>query len=138
MLGVEPGRCVVIPNGFDPGIFRPRHVDRLDFWHEHLVRAPRGWRPGEGPAPSRYAEEDLRGFASDGAVLLYVGRFTAVKRLPLLIEAYAAARPRLARPAPLVILGGFPGEWEGEHPLETIERTGAQDVFLAGWHSHAG
>jgi glycosyltransferase involved in cell wall biosynthesis len=35
-----------------------------------------------------------------------------------------------------VLLGGFPGEWEGEHPFDTIRRTGAQDVFLAGWHGH--
>jgi glycosyltransferase involved in cell wall biosynthesis len=35
-----------------------------------------------------------------------------------------------------VILGGFPGEWEGEHPADAIERLGARDVFLAGWHSH--
>ena len=69
-------------------------------------------------------------------VLLYVGRFTEVKRLPLLIEAYARARPGFARRAPLVIVGGFPGEWEGEHPLEAIERVGARDVFLAGWHGH--
>jgi glycosyltransferase involved in cell wall biosynthesis len=136
-LGIDPGRCVVVPNGFDPGTFRPRHVDRLDFWHEHLVREPRGWRPGEGPGSVRYGDDDLRGFAGDGPVLLYVGRFTAVKRLPLLIEAYAAARPHFARAAPLVILGGYPGEWEGEHPVETIARTHAEDVFLAGWHSHA-
>jgi glycosyltransferase involved in cell wall biosynthesis len=136
-LGIDPERCVVVPNGFDPGTFRPRHVDRLDFWHEHLVREPRGWRPGRGPGSVRYGEDDLRGFAGDGPVLLYVGRFTAVKRLPLLIEAYAAARPHFARPAPLVILGGYPGEWEGEHPVEAIARTDAQDVFLAGWHSHA-
>ena len=136
-LGVDPERCVVVPNGFDPETFRPRHVDRLDFWHEHLVRAPRAWRPGRGPGSIAYREDDLRSFAGDGPVLLYVGRFTAVKRLPLLIEAYAAIRPALARPAPLVILGGYPGEWEGEHPIETVERTGAQDVFLAGWHSHA-
>ena len=35
------------------------------------------------------------------------------------------------------MLGGFPGEWEGEHPLEAVRRTGARDVFLAGWHDHA-
>ena len=40
------------------------------------------------------------------------------------------------RRAPLVIVGGFPGEWEAEHPYDTIERTGAQDVYLAGWHDH--
>jgi glycosyltransferase involved in cell wall biosynthesis len=36
-----------------------------------------------------------------------------------------------------VLLGGFPGEWEGEHPQEAIARTGVENVFLAGWHSHA-
>ena len=36
-----------------------------------------------------------------------------------------------------MLVGGFPGEWEGEHPLEAIRRTGARDVFLAGWHDHA-
>src|SRR6185312_6986944 len=61
---------------------------------------------------------------------LYVGRYTEVKRLSLLIEAYAAARPRFDRRAPLVIVGGFPGEWEGEHPLQAIERVGADDVLL--------
>ena len=35
-----------------------------------------------------------------------------------------------------MLVGGFPGEWEGEHPLETIERLDATDVFLAGWHEH--
>jgi glycosyltransferase involved in cell wall biosynthesis len=69
-------------------------------------------------------------------VLLYVGRFTEVKRVPLLIEAYARAQPGFKRRAPLVIVGGFPGEWEGEHPLEAIRRTGVRDVFLAGWHGH--
>ena len=69
-------------------------------------------------------------------MLLYVGRFTEVKRIPLLIEAYERARPGFARRAPLVIVGGFPGEWEGEHPYDTIRRVGARDVFLAGWHDH--
>ena len=69
-------------------------------------------------------------------MLLYVGRFTEVKRIPLLIEAYERARPGFINRAPLVLVGGFPGEWEGEHPLEAIRRVGAQDVYLAGWHEH--
>jgi glycosyltransferase involved in cell wall biosynthesis len=69
-------------------------------------------------------------------VALYVGRFTAVKRIGLLIRAWSAARERFERPASLVIVGGHPGEWEGEHPWETIESTRAQDVYLAGWHPH--
>ena len=69
-------------------------------------------------------------------MLLYVGRFTEVKRVPLLIEAYEAARERFGERAPLVLVGGFPDEFEGEHPDEAIARTGAQDVHLAGWHEH--
>ena len=69
-------------------------------------------------------------------VFVYVGRFTAVKRLPLLISAHARAVARLGKPAPLVLVGGHPGEWEGEHPLATARRTGNRQVFLAGWHPH--
>jgi glycosyltransferase involved in cell wall biosynthesis len=36
----------------------------------------------------------------------------------------------------LVIVGGFPGEWEGEHPYDTVLRLGADGVFFAGWHGH--
>jgi glycosyltransferase involved in cell wall biosynthesis len=32
-----------------------------------------------------------------------------------------------------VLVGGHPGEWEGEHPLDAIRTTGARNVFLAGW-----
>ena len=35
-----------------------------------------------------------------------------------------------------MLVGGHPGEWEGEHPLEVVEQTGARGVFLAGWRSH--
>jgi len=39
-------------------------------------------------------------------------------------------------PTALVLLGGYPGEWEGEHPIATVERLGVPGVFLAGWHDH--
>jgi glycosyltransferase involved in cell wall biosynthesis len=137
LLGLDPERCVLVPNGYDPVAFRPRHLDHAAHWRRHLVDEPRGWGPGG--VRVAYEEADLAAFEDEQGetpVLLYVGRFTEVKRLPLLIEAHARARPGFARRAPLVIVGGFPGEWEGEHPLEAIERTGAQDVFLAGWHGH--
>ena len=139
LLGLGPDRCVVVPNGFDPEAFQPRQVDHEAHWRRHLVDEPRGWAPGEPAGSVAYTDADLAAFADEDGetpVLLYVGRFTEVKRLPLLIEAYETARPGLARRAPLVIVGGFPGEWEGEHPLETIRRVGAHDVFLAGWHGH--
>ena len=83
----------------------------------------------------RYGAADVDALAH-GPVILSVGRFTAVKRVPLLIEAFASAGARFAEPASLVLLGGHPGEREGEHPLQTAERVGAERVFLAGWHEH--
>jgi glycosyltransferase involved in cell wall biosynthesis len=140
LLGADPDRFVVVPNGFDPATFSPGRVDHGAHWRRHLVDEPRGWAPGGEPGSVRYTDADLDAFGAAGAetpILLYVGRFTSVKRIPLLIEAYERARPGFRTRAPLVLLGGFPGEWEGEHPLEAIERLGARDVFLAGWHEHA-
>jgi glycosyltransferase involved in cell wall biosynthesis len=111
LLDLPLERFAVLPNGFDP-VFAPTAVDRDALWEETIGVAPRG------------------------PVLVYVGRFTAVKRLPVLIEAFAIARAQLAEPASLVLVGGHPGEWEGEHPARTIERLDARDVHLAGWHDH--
>ena len=140
LLPIEHERCVLIPNGFDPDNFTPRHVEHRELWQRLLVEQPRGWAPGGEPGSVRYSTDQIDEAFWDGTgetpVLLYIGRFTEVKRIPLLIEAYARARPGFINRAPLVLVGGFPGEWEGEHPLQTIRRLGAQDVYLAGWHEH--
>jgi glycosyltransferase involved in cell wall biosynthesis len=115
VLPVDPERYTLIPNGYDPDLFSIREIDRRAEWAQMLPDA---------------------GIEADTPVLLYVGRFTEVKRVPLLIEAYERARPGFCRRAPLVLVGGFPGEHEGEHPRDTIARLGAQDVHLAGWHDH--
>ena len=109
---------------------------RHELWRRLLVDEPRGWRPGLPPGSVRYGERDMSAFADGNPVLLYVGRFTEVKRLELLVRAYARARDRFVRPAPLVLVGGYPGEWEGEHPVELAERLRVPDVFHAGWHDH--
>ena len=133
LLDVDPGRCTIVPNGYDPATFSPREVDRAAHWRRHLAEDPRGWRPGGEAGSVRYAPAEAEGLAQR-TVLLYVGRYTAVKRIGLLIRAHARAAARYEQPAALVLLGGFPGEWEGEHPLDVVERCGAPDVFLAGWH----
>jgi glycosyltransferase involved in cell wall biosynthesis len=139
LLGVDPRKVVWAPNGFDPVLFDRRPIegaDRHALWRRWLVEEPRGWTPdSREPGSVAYTEDDMAAF-DDGPVLLYVGRYTEVKRIPLLIRAYARARERFAVRAPLVLLGGYPGEWEGEHPAEVIRATGAEDVFLAGWHGH--
>jgi glycosyltransferase involved in cell wall biosynthesis len=134
LLDIDPARCVHVPNGFDPRVFAPREADRGALWRSLLVEAPRGWAPGGEPGSIAYTDADIAPLRAGAAVLLYVGRFTAVKRVSLLVEAHARARAAYATPAALIIVGGFPGEWEGEHPVEAIRRTGARDVFLAGWH----
>jgi glycosyltransferase involved in cell wall biosynthesis len=139
LLGVEAERVVWAPNGFDPEGFDRRPVrgeERVAQWRRWLVEEPRGWDESGEPGSVAYSEEDLDAFREGGPVFVYVGRYTEVKRIPLLIRAHARARERFGRRGPLVLLGGFPGEWEGEHPLEVVRETGDPDVFLAGWRGH--
>lgn len=138
LLGVDPDRVVWSPNGFDPVAFDRRPLageERIRLWRRWLVEEPQGWDETGEIGTVRYRDEDLDAFR-EGPALIYVGRYTEVKRLPLLIRAYARVRERFPRRAPLVLLGGYPGEWEGEHPLAVIRETRVQDVFLAGWRGH--
>jgi glycosyltransferase involved in cell wall biosynthesis len=133
LLGVSPDRVVWAPNGFEPDLFDRRDIDRMALWRRWLVEEPRGWDPdSEEPGSVSYSEEDLEPL--EGTVLVYSGRYTEVKRIPLLIRAFA--RASFSGPAGLVLLGGYPGEWEGEHPLEVVRECGASNVFLAGWREH--
>src|SRR5438093_12643 len=118
--------------------FRPRPLAgeaRLAFWRRWLAHDPQGWDEQGTPGSVAYRGDELTALGSE-PVLLYLGRFTAVKRLPLLIQAHRHAQAELGRDLPLVLVGGHPGEWEGEHPLATIRRLDARNVFLAGWRHH--
>lgn len=137
LLGVPPDRVITIPNGVDVAIFRPRLLsedERLSNWTRWLVTDPQGWKPGGSPGSLQYSDEDLRMFRDvDGVrtpILLYVGRFTAFKRVDVLLDAYEMLRASTSREIPLVIWGGFPGAWEGEHPYEAVKRRGINGVFL--------
>jgi glycosyltransferase involved in cell wall biosynthesis len=139
LLGVDSDRVVWAPNGFDPGAFDRRPIvgeDRVELWRRWLVEDPRGWDESGREGSVSYSEGELDAFRGGGPVMVYVGRYTEVKRLPLLIRAHAQAQDRFERRSPLVLLGGYPGEWEGEHPLGVVRETGARDVFLAGWRGH--
>ncbi len=145
LLDVDPARTEWIPNGVDLSRFDRAEISaqqRLARWRRWLVEEPQGWSEGGAPGSVAYAEEDLRAFLDPrtgeaAPVLLFVGRFTEVKRIPLLVRAYARAKPRFERPAPLVIWGGFPGEWEGEHPHTVASREGVDGVFFLGWRGHS-
>lgn len=142
LLGVAPERLVWAPNGFDPELFdrEPRApAAARQLWRRWLVEDPQGWDRSGVPGSVAYGPADLEPFEGGAPVLLYVGRFTEVKRIPLLIKAYARAAERFHVRAPLVVLGGYPGEWEGEHPLAVLNEVAperSRDVFLAGWRGH--
>jgi glycosyltransferase involved in cell wall biosynthesis len=144
LLGVDEDRIEIIPNGVDTGRFDRRAVstdERLSRWHRWLVADPQGWDESGEPGSIGYDEGDLHSFTDPetkeaSTVLLYVGRFLDFKRVPMLIRAYARARPRFDKPAPLVIWGGSPGEWGEEHPYTVALREGTDDVFFLGWRGH--
>ncbi|WP_182884203.1 glycosyltransferase [Microbispora sp. H10885] len=144
LLGVPEDDVTVVPNGVDTTRFVPLHLDdreRLSRMRRWLVKDPRGWGPGEQPGSIRYTEVDIsRMLDASGAlrpVLLWVGRFQQVKRLSVLLEAFAVVC-RQVHPAPVLLLwGGYPGEAEGEHPLITVRRLDIErHVYFIGWRGH--
>lgn len=144
LLGVETDRLVTIANGVDTDVFsvheRSGSASRRAGWQEWLVDDPRGWKPGEDAGSIRYRQEDLAAFDGDDGdlvpVVLFAGRFMQFKRLQLLIEAHEEMQRAGHPPCVLVIAGGYPGEWEGEHPYDTVQRLGARNVFFLGWRDH--
>jgi glycosyltransferase involved in cell wall biosynthesis len=142
LLGLPRRRFEVVPNGVDLVAFdgrRATHAERVAGWRRWLVEDPRGWTPSDWrPGSVSYTAQALAPLEDPAAtVVLFVGRFTAVKRADLLVRAHALARERLGRPLPLVVWGGAPGEWEGEHPAVTASRSPWRaEVFLAGWRGH--
>jgi glycosyltransferase involved in cell wall biosynthesis len=142
VLGFAPDDVTALPNGVDIDRFHPRERDhgaRRAAFRRYLVDDPQGWAPGAGPGSVRYTEADLDrllGPDDDATVLLLVGRFLGFKRMPALVRAFADARDRFARPASLVVWGGHPGEWEGEHPVAVAEEVGADGIFFTGWRGH--
>ena len=142
VLGIEPSLVTAIPNGVDIERFHPRPrtpSTRRAAFRRYLVEDPQGWTESGPPGTLAYTEADLDrllGADDDATVLLYVGRFLGFKHVPDLIRAFARARPRFARAASLVIWGGHPGEWEGEHPVTVAREVGTEGIYFTGWRGH--
>ncbi|MGI9022912.1 MAG: glycosyltransferase family 4 protein [Acidimicrobiales bacterium] len=137
VLGVPPDRVTDVPNGVDVGRFRPQPLsveERRVRFRRWLVEDPRGWDESGVPGSVAYREEDLDRLG--GVVLIYVGRFSAAKRVPLLLRAFARARPHFGRVTSLLVWGGHEGEWEGEHPVTVAHTVGTDGIFFAGWRGH--
>lgn len=139
LLGVDADRVTVVPNGVDTRRFSPRDIsdeERIAGWRRWLVDDPRGWdETGVVGSVRPDAESFEKWFVPGRPVLMYVGRFLDFKRVPTLVRAYARARDAGVI-APLVIWGGSPGEWEGEHPVAVAREVGDDGIFFAGWRGH--
>jgi glycosyltransferase involved in cell wall biosynthesis len=146
LLGLDPETVHWLPDGVDVDRFsveRPARDVRRARWRRWLVRDPQGWdEASRRPGSIRYPAQEVEASFFDPAsgeplpVLIFVGRYLGFKRVPLLVRAYARARARMSVPAPLVIWGGAPGEWEGEHPHSVAVRAGVPGIFFAGWRGH--
>ncbi len=139
LLSLPADKLVPMASGADLQLFQRRPISpeqRINHWRRWLVEQPLGWDESGRPGTITYTDADLWPFRGADTVVLYVGRFTAVKRLPLLIRAHTRAISELNRPLPLVLVGGHPGEWEGEHPLAVARALGNKQIFFAGWRAH--
>ncbi len=140
LFDVPADHITIEAPGVDQQRFRPHHPspeERLRLLREWLVDEPRGWDESGVIGSVRYTEAELAPFADPAVpVLIFVGRFTEQKRVPLLLRAYGRARREYGLRAPLLIWGGFPVEFEGEHPVSVVRAEGIDGVFFTGWHGH--
>jgi glycosyltransferase involved in cell wall biosynthesis len=139
LLDLDPSIIRQMPNGVDVERFAPQPLKaeaRTKLWQRWLIDDAQGWSEADQePGSIRYTPADLEPFAAE-PVLIYVGRFLGFKRVPLLVRAYARAREEHGIRAPLVIWGGAPGEWEGEHPHTVATELGIEGIYFAGWRGH--
>ncbi|WP_405135547.1 glycosyltransferase family 4 protein [Nocardia sp. NBC_01388] len=141
ILRVSPHDIDTIPNGVDLAEFARQPLsedERRAQWRRWLVTDPLGWDESGRPGSVHYTESDLDALIPTGAartLVLAVTRFLAFKRMDWLLDSWArtqSCRP----PSTLVIWGGFPGEWEGEHPVSQARRLGLDTVLFTGFRGH--
>jgi glycosyltransferase involved in cell wall biosynthesis len=95
-LRVDAERISDVPNGVDVIKFRPRPMsrqERRDHFRRWLVEDGQGWDESGVAGTVAYREPDLDrllGPDGGGMVLIYVGRFTSAKRVPLLVRSAPA------------------------------------------------
>ena len=107
VLGLDRDAVDVVPNGVDLRVFDGRRAgpaERAAFWARRLCDEPRGWSPADPrPGSIAYSREQIAPLADPAApVVLFVGRFTRVKRDP---GADPGPRARARGPGPPAAAG---------------------------------
>ncbi len=141
-------KCIsTIPNGVDTSLFRPLDWsadEKWSFLQKILVEDPQGWDEGGVPGNVRYDQLDTERLKDESGDLkplaMFVGRFLDFKRVPLLLRAVSRVNQLFDSsshpPFNLLVWGGMPGEWEGEHPHTVARSLDLPNVFFCGWLPH--
>ncbi len=145
-FAIEETRITTIPNGVDTFLFQPLDWsagEKWSFLQKILVEEPRGWSEGGVPGDVRYGPSDTQRLRDESGSLkplvIFVGRFLDFKRVPLLLRAVSRVNQSLNGDDPpfnLLVWGGMPGEWEGDHPHTVARSLDLSNVFFCGWLPH--
>lgn len=142
LLGIPHRQIGVLPNGVDLQLFFPSERTQASLgsiMRRLLVQKTVETSPSGLDESPGYSEEQITLLvraisARELPLVVFVGRFTAVKRLSLLMEAIHQMAA-LGEPVALLVVGGYPGEVEGEHPVSLVLRRQVENVYFAGWRS---
>ena len=140
-LHLDEEDITTIPNGVDTTLFRPLNWsadEKWDFLQKILVEEPRGWAAGGAPGSVHYDRTDTKRLRDESGALkplaIFVGRFLDFKRVPLLLRAVSRVNRSSERDGDpsfnLLVWGGMPGEWEGEHPHTVARSLDLANVFF--------
>ncbi len=146
-LGIDNTHISTSPNGVDTGVVRRLDWSEDEKWsllQKILVEEPQGWDEGGVPGNVRYDESDTETLKDESGDLkplaIFVGRFLDFKRVPLLLRAVSRVNRLFGSsdhpPFNLLVWGGMPGEWEGEHPHTVARSLDLPNVFFCGWLPH--
>ena len=146
-FAIDENHITTLPNGVDTSLFQPLNWSQDEKWsflHKILVEEPQGWDEGGDPGSVRYDESDIERLKDESGdlkpLLIFVGRFLDFKRVPLLLEAVSRVNQSFDGnnhpPFNLLVWGGMPGEWEGEHPHTVARSLDLPNVFFCGWLPH--
>ncbi|MCH8935447.1 MAG: glycosyltransferase family 4 protein [Gemmatimonadetes bacterium] len=146
-LAIDEKHITTIPNGVDTSLFQPLDwspYEKWSFLRKILVEEPQGWDESGVPGSVQYDQADIEKLKDESGDLrplaIFVGRFLDFKRVPLLLRAVSQVNQLFDSsnhpPFNLLVWGGMPGEWEGEHPHTVARSLDLPNVFFCGWLPH--